>query len=110
MTRREIKARIEELNTQLERALTEDRLEAAVDTTTKAAVVTGTATLGTTIASAISEDVGLLIVGQTLGRVFNGFIVVDVVLGLVLLHKRMKKRREKQPITIVTESVSAEDY
>ena len=109
MTKREIKARIEELKHQLDRAVNEDRLEAAVDTTTKAAVVTGAGTLGTTIAGAVSEDVGLLVVGQMLCRVFNGFLVIDVVLGLVLLHKRMKKRRVEQPI-IVTDAVVAEDY
>lgn len=100
--------RVAELRHQLEQLLNEDRLEAAVDTTTKAAVATGAGTLGATIWSSMAEDAGSLVVASMLGRVFNGFIVVDVVLGLVLLHKRMKKRKEQQPITL--EATPVEEY
>lgn len=76
--------------------LDEARLERTFSKTTDATIYVGAGAIGTEILGWATESGSTLMIAGALGRVFNGLLVVDVVLGIYLVAKRVGRKRARR--------------
>jgi hypothetical protein len=92
--RADVKKRLSEVEAKLNKMVSDDKLVDVMSTSTKATVGVGGAAIGTEILYWTSDGMAWAGMAMMFGRVFHGLVIVDVVLGLYLLHRRMKKRND----------------
>ena len=79
-----------------EKQLEDDQLERTLATTTNATIYTGAGAIGAEIWGWAAENSGALMLAGAFGRVFNGMLVIDVVLGVYLVAKRLRRKQARK--------------